>query len=81
VIQEVADVKKTMTFIVLASALFAAPVFAQGTPEQERACKDDAYKWCPYDVPDVDAIASCLRKNIKWISSACQAQFGYRAAK
>ena len=29
----------------------------------------------------VNAIAACLRKNIKWISPACQAQFGYRASK
>jgi hypothetical protein len=79
VIQEVADVKKTMKFLILAGALFAAPAFAQGTPEQERACKDDAYKWCPYDVPDPQAIAACLRKNIKWITPACQAQFGYKA--
>lgn len=73
--------KKTISLMVLAGALFAAPAFAQGTPEQERACKDDAYKWCPYDVPNVDAVAACLRKNIKWITPACQAQFGYKASR
>jgi hypothetical protein len=26
-------------------------------------------------VPDADAVAACLRKNMKWISAACQAQF------
>ena len=25
--------------------------------------------------PDADAVAACLRKNMKWISAACQAQF------
>ena len=72
--------KKIVKLSILAGALWGTAAFAQGTPEQERACKDDAYKWCPYDVPDPVAIEACLRKNIKWITPACQAQFGYKAS-
>lgn len=73
---------KFMTAFLVTSTLLMAPAaFAQGTPSQREACEADANKWCPYDIPDVDAIASCLRKNIKWISPACQAQFGYKAGK
>ncbi|MGJ0509896.1 MAG: cysteine rich repeat-containing protein [Methylocystis sp.] len=56
--------------------LLAPPAFAQGTPEQRQACKDDAYKFCPYDVPDPDKVEACLRKYIRSISAACRAQFG-----
>ncbi len=57
-------------------ALFAPSAFAQGTPEQRRACKDDAYRFCPYDVPDPQKVEACLRKYIRSISPACRAQFG-----
>ena len=53
----------------------STPVYAQGTEAEHEACQADAYKWCPYDVPDVAAVAACLRKNMKSISAACQAQF------
>lgn len=53
----------------------STPVYAQGTEAQHEACQADAYKWCPYEVPDAGAVAACLRKNMKWISPACQAQF------
>lgn len=73
---------KFLSAMALASVLLVAPAaFAQGTAAQREACEADANKWCPYDIPDVDAIAACLRKNIKWISPACQAQFGYKASR
>lgn len=73
---------KLLSAIFLSSTLLLAPAaLAQGTQAQREACEADANKWCPYDIPDVDAIAACLRKNIKWISPACQAQFGYRSSK
>lgn len=55
--------------------LFAPSAFAQGTAEQRDACQDDAYKFCPYDVPDADKVEACLRKYIRSISAACRAQF------
>ena len=54
---------------------FSTQVLAQGTEEQHEACQADAYTWCPHEVPDADAVAACLRKNMKWISAACLAQF------
>jgi hypothetical protein len=56
--------------------LFAPLAFAQGTPEQRAACEQDAYKFCPYDVPDAEKVEACLRKYIRSISAACRAQFG-----
>jgi hypothetical protein len=54
---------------------FSTQVYAQGTQAELEACQSDAYKWCPHEVPDADSVATCLRKNMKWISPACQAQF------
>ncbi len=56
--------------------LFAPSAVAQGTPEQRAACEQDAYKFCPYDVPDTEKVEACLRKYIRSISAACRAQFG-----
>ncbi len=63
--------------------LTAAPAFAQhaGTEAQREACQEDAYKWCPHEVPDHEEVAACLRKNMRWISPACQAQFPENAKK
>ncbi|WP_457797316.1 cysteine rich repeat-containing protein [Methylocystis sp. S23] len=47
----------------------------QGTPEQRRACKDDAYKYCPYDVPDPEKTEACLRRYMRALSPECRAQF------
>ncbi len=65
----------------LGSLFLSSGAYAQGTAEQRDACEADAYKWCPYDVPDPSAIEACLKQNIRWISPGCQAQFGYRAKR
>lgn len=71
--------KFVVNFTLMAALLITSSVLAQGTSDQRMACKDDAYKWCPYDVPDPDKVETCLRKNLKWITRDCQAQFGYKA--
>jgi hypothetical protein len=72
---------KWLGMTALAWLLFVPSALAQGTEAQRFACEEDAYKWCPYDIPDPDAISACLQRNIRWISPACQAQFGYRAKR
>lgn len=67
---------KKMIFIATIGFLAAAPAWGQGTPEQRRACKDDAYKWCPWDVPDPVKTEKCMRAHIKALSPACRTQFG-----
>ena len=64
-------------FVVSAALLIGLsfPAYAQGTPEEHEACQADAYKWCPHEVPDATEVAACLRRNMKWITPACQAQF------
>jgi hypothetical protein len=72
---------RVWTVAALVACFAAAPAFAQGTAEQREACEADAYRFCPYDIPNVDAIEACLKKYIRSISPACQQQFGYVETK
>lgn len=72
---------KQVRILFLAALLLPSAAFAQGTEAERDACEGDAFKYCAWDIPDDDAIEACLRRNIRWISPACQAQFGYRARR
>jgi hypothetical protein len=49
--------------------------FAQGTPEQQEACKPDVFRLCGNFIPDVDRIAACLKYNEPNLSPACHDVF------
>jgi len=55
--------------------LFGAPSWCAGTPEQDRACRSDAWKFCRDFVPDVAQITACMNRNISKLSPACRSQF------
>jgi hypothetical protein len=54
---------------------FSTVSFSQGTPEQRRACKNDAFRLCRDTIPDVPRITECMHKNQKKLSPACKAFF------
>ena len=43
----------------------------QGTPEQQRACRHDATRFCRQEADDY-AIANCLRANIGRVRPLCR---------
>ena len=57
--------------------LAAAPssVHAAGTPDQRRACRQDAMKFCRQFIPDVKRITACMEKNVRKLSPPCRKQF------
>ncbi len=64
----------TMALAVLITGVsFSAD--AAGTPEQRRACRADAMKFCREFVPNVRKVTSCMERNMRRLSPACQAQF------
>lgn len=65
------------TFAVRAAiaVLPASAVHAAGTPEQRRACRKDAMKFCQESVPDVKRITACMQKNVRKLGPLCQTQF------
>lgn len=55
--------------------LAASPTYAAGTPEQRRACREDAMRLCRQFVPDVKRITACMEKNVRKLSPLCRKQF------
>jgi hypothetical protein len=47
----------------------------RGTPEQRMACTSDAFRLCWNDIPVVDRIVACLRRNRPQLSIGCRAVF------
>ena len=47
----------------------------RGTWEQQRACTPDVWRLCGEQIPDVDRIVACLRRNTPQLSSGCRAVF------
>ena len=47
----------------------------RGTWEQQRACTPDVWRLCGAQIPDVDRIVACLRRNTPQLSDGCRAVF------
>ena len=52
----------------------------QGSWEQQKACTPDVWRLCSAQVPDVDRIVACLRRNTPQLSDRCRAVFAQRDA-
>lgn len=46
------------------------------TSEQRIACTPDAFRLCSSEIPNIDGVTACMRKNRSSLSSACRAVFG-----
>ena len=53
---------------------------SRGTMEQQMACTPDVWRFCGAQVPDVDRIVACLRRNTPQLSGPCRAVFETDAA-
>ena len=62
--------------IALHSAAFSQEY--RGTWEQQRACTPDVWRLCGEQIPDVDRIVACLRRNTPQLSDRCRAVFAQR---
>ncbi|WP_200925976.1 hypothetical protein [Methylobacterium sp. Leaf93] len=61
--------------IAFAIILCAIPAFAQGTRLQRAACTGDVFRHCSDEIPNVDRITECLKRQKPKLSSACQMVF------
>jgi hypothetical protein len=66
---------KLFLSMLFTSILLTASAHAAGTPEQRRACRGDAMRFCREFVPRVSAVTRCMEKNLSRLSPACRAQF------
>ena len=53
----------------------------RGTQEQQMACTPDVMRLCNDDLPDVDKIVACMKRNRANLSPACGAVFGVGLAR
>ena len=60
----------------LVGSIFGANAQYRGTPEMQQACTPDVMRLCNNDVPDVDKIVACMKRNRPNLSPACGAVFG-----
>jgi hypothetical protein len=68
------QLKLIASFVVLYGLAFlATSAVAQGTPEQQANCQDDAMRLCGQFVPDVNRITSCMIAKRRLVSARCRA--------
>ena len=60
-----------LTAAITMSIMGQNQALAQGTPEQQEACKPDVFRLCGNFIPDVDRIVACLKYNEPNLSPAC----------
>ncbi len=58
-----------------------SPARAQGTPEQQAACQDDAMRLCGQFVPDVQRITACMHSQRRYLTARCRAVFDASSTK
>lgn len=63
------------SYTALALGLSVSAGLAQGTSLQRAACTPDVFRLCSGDIPNVDRITSCLRREKASLSSGCLAVF------
>lgn len=56
----------------LALVTVSTPALAQATAVQRAACTPDVLRLCSSEIPDIDAIKSCLRRERSSLGSACR---------
>jgi hypothetical protein len=82
-IQRKVDMRAHRTFLSFAIAIgcsitLPSTAFSQeyrGTWAQQQACTPDVWRLCGAQIPDVDRIVACLRRNTPQLSDRCRAVF------
>lgn len=66
--------KMKIAIIVLGSLALAGPAAAveRGTASERAACTPDVFRLCMSEIPNVDGIVACLKREKAHLSSACR---------
>jgi len=70
------QMKSAFTLAIL-SVFMTSPALSQSDlrSKQQAACEDDAYRFCPDEIPDEARVASCLERQKSNLSPECRAMF------
>lgn len=69
--------KRTAILLLVCAAALPTAALAQGrgSADDQLACTPDVYRLCAANIPDEDAITSCLRQHKAQLSAGCNAVF------
>ncbi len=76
--QEGSEAVQRLTYLTLIFALtLPAAALAQnrGSQDDQLACTPDVYRLCSGNIPDEDAITTCLQQHKAQLSAGCKAVF------
>jgi hypothetical protein len=62
--------------LVMTGPFSSASAQYRGTPEMQQACTPDVMRLCQAEIPDVERITVCMKRNRLNLSPACGAVFG-----
>ncbi|WP_453999035.1 hypothetical protein [Afipia felis] len=65
----------SLAALALIAFMSVGTAHAAGTPEQRRACRADAKKFCGQYIPNVKRITACMEANKQRLTPHCRAQF------
>ena len=69
--------RKIALILAVAAALSSSATASFAfTSEQRSACTPDAFRLCSSEIPNIDGITACMRKQKANLSPACKAVFG-----
>ena len=72
---------RLVVIVSLAMSLHSTGAFALGTDDQRAACTPDVFRLCGSDIPNVDRIVACLKKEKPNLSKDCKAVFNARPTR
>jgi hypothetical protein len=64
-----------LTILIGATAFGTVSAVHAYTAEQQQLCSDDAMRLCSSEVPDVDRITTCMRRQYAALSKGCKSVF------
>ena len=79
------NIKRTALCVMLVVSALTAPANIaiaaseeKGTAEQRAACTPDVFRLCASEIPSVDRIVMCLKREKPRLSAGCKAVFASR---
>ena len=61
--------------LLAATTSFASQSLAVGSAEERAACTPDVFRLCSSEIPNVDRIVACMKREKTRLSPACRAVF------
>lgn len=71
----VQQISRFALVLALGFTAIATAKAAEATYAQRVACTPDAFRLCSSEIPDADAVKSCMIANKSQLSAACRATF------